>query len=142
VVSGTGLGLVARCLLATGADPSLSTHPLAAVAASGNQDLPAAVAAAAEQGDPLACEALDLWLSAYGSACGDLALAALVRGGIWLAGGTAGKLIEPLRRGGFCGAFLDKGRMAAVLEPIPITAIIDPAIGSFSAACRARMLLG
>jgi glucokinase len=32
--------------------------------------------------------------------------------------------------------------MAAVLEPIPITAIIDPQIGSFSAACRARMLLG
>jgi glucokinase len=28
-----------------------------------------------------------------------------------------------------------------VLEPMPITAILDPAIGSFSAACRARQLL-
>jgi hypothetical protein len=28
-----------------------------------------------------------------------------------------------------------------VLEPLPITAITDPAIGQFSAACRARMLL-
>jgi glucokinase len=142
VVSGTGLGLVARWLLATRPVASLTAHSLAALAAAGDQGLPAAVAAAAAQGDPLACEALELWLSAYGSACGDLALAALVRGGIWLAGGTAGKLLEPLRGGGFCRAFLDKGRMAAVLEPIPITAIIDPAIGSFSAACRARMLLG
>jgi len=137
VVSGTGLGLVARWLLSEQVD-----HPLAAVAAAGDQDLPAAVAAAAEQGDPLAGSALELWLSAYGSACGDLALAGLVRGGIWLAGGTASKLLEPLRRGGFCQAFLHKGRMGAVLEPIPITAIIDPAIGSYSAACRARMLLG
>ena len=137
VVSGTGLGLVARWLLAT--HPH---HPLMALAAAGDQDLPAAVAAAAEQGDPLAGAALELWLSAYGSACGDLALAALVRGGIWLAGGTAGKLLQPLRRGGFCRAFLHKGRMGAVLEPIPIKAITDPAIGSYSAACRARMLLG
>ncbi len=137
VVSGTGLGLVARWLLAT--TPEGIDHELAGVAV---QDLPAAVATAAAAGDALASAALELWLSAYGSVCGDLALAALSRGGIWLAGGTAAKLLQPLRQGGFVTAFLNKGRLAAVLEPIPITAITDAAIGSYSAACRARMLLG
>jgi len=140
VVSGTGLGLVARWLLAT--TPQGSGHPLAALAADPGQDLPAAVAAAAAAGDGLAARALELWLSAYGSVCGDLALAALSRGGVWLAGGTAAKLLSQLRSGGFERAFLNKGRLAAVLESMPITAITDAAVGSFSAACRARMLLG
>ena len=150
IVSGTGLGHVARWLLAC-RHPD-GGHPLGPTAhqwlhhdpeaAGPCPDLPAAVAAAALAGDGLAGEALDLWLSAYGSVCGDLALAALARGGIWLAGGTAAKLLASLGGSVFAEAFLNKGRMAAVLEPIPITAILDPQIGSFSAACRARMLLG
>ena len=155
VVSGTGLGDVARWLLAS-RDPD-GLHPLQGQAsrwlarsqpAAGDgatstepADLPAAVAEAAAAGEPLAAEALDLWLGAYGSVCGDLALASLCRGGIWLGGGTAGKLLAGLRSQRFSAAFLAKGRLAAVLEPMPIQAVIDPAFGSFSAACRARMLL-
>lgn len=140
VVSGTGLGLVARWLLAT--SPAGAGHGLAAVAAAGDQDLPAAVAQAAAAGDPLAREALDLWLGAYGSVCGDLALTGLSRGGIWLAGGTAAKLLEELRGPHFSAAFLAKGRLGRILAEIPVRAITDPAVGSFSAAWRARMLLG
>jgi len=136
VVSGTGLGHVGRWLMqerhADGSHPLQRQSPA---------DLPAAVAQAAEAGDTLAQEALALWLEAYGSVCGDLALTGLSRGGIWLAGGTAGKLLEALRQPCFTQAFLAKGRLAAVLECLPITAITDPAIGRFSAACRARMLL-
>ncbi|MFM7269502.1 MAG: glucokinase, partial [Cyanobium sp.] len=123
-------------------------HPLAPVAdrwlesGGAEADLPAALAAAAAAGEPLAREALDLWLGAYGSVCGDLALATLSRGGIWLAGGTAAKLLSELRAGVFAEAFLAKGRLLPVLADMPIQAITDPAIGSFSAACRARMLLG
>lgn len=137
VVSGTGLGEVARWLLHTrhpNGDHLLSDH------AQGD-DLPAAVAGAAAQGEPLAREALDLWISCYGSVCGDLALAGLSRGGIWLAGGTAGKLLADLRSPHFEQAFLNKGRLGAVLADMPITAVVDPAIGQFSAACRARMLV-
>ncbi len=136
VVSGTGLGHVARWLLAT-RHPD-GDHPLQLQQP---DDLPAAVAAAAATGDALAAEALDLWLGAYGSVCGDLALATLSRGGIWLAGGTAGKLLDDLRSPAFLEPFLAKGRLSPVLEPLPITAICDPAIGQYSAACRARMLL-
>jgi glucokinase len=147
IVSGTGLGHVARWLLRTHAEGP--AHPLQDLAArwrqaggGERQDLPAAVAAAAAGGDPLARAALDLWLGAYGSVCGDLALVCLPRGGIFLAGGTAAKLQAELRSAAFLEAFQQKGRLAALLEPIPIDAVLDPAIGSFSAACRARMLLG
>ncbi len=150
VVSGTGLGHVARWLM--GQEQTVGDHPLAAEvrrlprgepgSESSPTDLPAAVAAAAAAGDPLASRALRLWLGAYGSVTGDLALGCLARGGIWLAGGTAAKQLEGLRSSPFSEAFLAKGRLRSTLEPIPITAILDPAIGSFSAACRARMLLG
>jgi glucokinase len=140
VVSGTGLGHVARWLLAS--RQSAEPHPLDAVAADLQADLPAAVAAAAQRGEPLAREALELWLSAYGSVVGDLALASLSRGGIWLAGGTAAKLLEPLRSPVFRAAFLAKGRLRPALETMPIQALIDPEVGSFSAACRAKDLVG
>ena len=137
VVSGTGLGEVARWLLHI-RHPN-GDHPLSAHAK--GDDLPAAVAAAATQGEALARDALSFWIGCYGSVCGDLALAGLSRGGIWLAGGTAGKLLEDLRSPGFEQAFLNKGRLEPVLAAMPITAVIDPAIGQFSAACRARMLV-
>lgn len=155
VVSGTGLGHVARWLLSHH-DPK-GELPLSGVAlrwqqkATGGEaaggaaglaaDLPAAVAEAAGRGDGLAREALDLWLGAYGSVVGDLALACLSRGGIWLAGGTAGKLLAELRAPVFQDAFLAKGRLRSTLESLPIHAVIDPAVGSFSAACRALALL-
>ena len=145
VVSGTGLGHVARWLLARRS--GIGPHPLEdevrrCQAGGGGGDLPAAVAAAAASGEPLAREALELWLGAYGAVTGDLALACLSRGGIWLAGGTAAKLLEGLRSPTFNQAFLAKGRLAPTLGGIPIRAITDPAVGSFSAACRARALLG
>lgn len=137
VVSGTGLGEVARWLLHIhhpGGDHPLSNH------AEGSE-LPAAVATSAASGENLACKALEIWSGCYGSVCGDLALAGLSRGGIWLAGGTAGKLLQTLRSPTFDQAFLNKGRLKPVLASMPITAVVDPAIGQFSAACRARMLL-
>jgi len=137
VVSGTGLGEVARWLLHIhhpGGD-----HPLIPLAE--GPELPAAVVASAALGESLACTALEIWIGCYGSVCGDLALAGLSRGGVWLAGGTAGKLLKSLRTPSFSQAFLNKGRLEPVLASMPITAVVDPAIGQFSAACRARMLL-
>ena len=139
VVSGTGLGAVARWLLAErhpGGD-----HPLWAQLGTGG-DWPRVVAEAADGADPLAQEACQIWLGAYGAVTGDLALTTLCQGGIWLAGGTAGKQLEGLRSPAFLEAFLAKGRLRPVLEPIPIQAITDPSVGVFSAACRARMLVG
>ena len=137
VVSGTGLGEVMRWQLAT--QPGGAAHPLAAAAP---PTLPAATAAAAAQNDPLARTALDLWLGAYGSVAGDLALQSLCRGGLWVGGGTAGKLLAELGSRAFLDPFLAKGRLSPVVEQIPVMALTDPEAGLFSAACRARMLHG
>lgn len=145
VVSGTGLGHVARWLLAQEDGRSHALHDIGErwlnpTPGDGEADLPAAVARLASEGDLLALKALNVWIDLYGSVCGDLALAGLSRGGVWLAGGTAAKLLPQLQAGGFTRAFLHKGRLGAVLENVPITAITDPDIGLYSAACRARML--
>ena len=135
VVSGTGLGDVMRWRLAS--HPDGRNHALMATP---ETDLPAATAAAATAGDPLARAALDLWLAAYGSAAGDLALQSLCFGGLWVAGGTAGKLLQELQSDRFLGPLLNKGRLSSVVEQIPVHALIDAETGLFSAACRARLL--
>lgn len=154
VVSGTGLGHVFRWCLATSPANAASPHPLSQTAAawlaglndadasSANADLPAAVASAAQAGDPLARQALDLWLGAYGSAAGDLILHTLCFGGLWLGGGTAGKLLAELRSPAFCEPLQAKGRMRGLVERVPVSALVDSGTGLFSAACRARMLHG
>lgn len=151
VASGTGLGHVFRWFLERSGQ---ADHPLAATAqawllAQGDPqasadglDLPAAVAAAAQAGDPLARQSLDLWLGAYGSAAGDLVLHTLCYGGLWLGGGTAGKLLAELRSPAFCEPLQAKGRMRGLVERVPVTALVDSDTGLFSAACRARMLHG
>jgi glucokinase len=99
------------------------------------------VTEAADRGDPLALAALQTWLGAYGSVAGDLALQSPCRGGLWVGGGTAGKLLHHLRSPAFLEPFGAKGRLSPVLSGIPLQALIDPGAGLFSAACRARMLL-
>ncbi len=150
VVSGTGLGHVARWMLRE-RDPG-GSHPLQAPAEAWWQaerqglaerpDLPALVAQAALAGEALAAAAFDLWLGAYGSAAGDLALQTLCSGGLWVGGGTAAKLLPQLRSPVFLEAFGAKGRLSPVLKTIPLRALVDPAAGLFSAACRARTLMG
>tara|TARA_B100002052_G_scaffold164511_1_gene149839 strand:+ start:552 stop:1649 length:1098 start_codon:yes stop_codon:yes gene_type:complete len=141
IVSGTGLGHVAHWLLQK---PDAAMHPLRSVAEAWRHnspnDLPAQVSLAAEEGDPLMQRALQLWLEAYGSAAGDLALQELCTGGLWVGGGTASKQLKGLRSDSFLNAMRDKGRFRELLEGMQVTAVIDPDAGLFSSACRARML--
>ena len=141
IVSGTGLGHVAHWLLQK---PDAAMHPLRSVAEAWRRnspnDLPAQVSLAAEAGDPLMQRALQLWLEAYGSAAGDLALQDLCTGGLWIGGGTAAKQLKGLQSKSFLNAMRDKGRFRALIEGLQVTAVIDPDAGLFSAACRARML--
>ena len=141
IVSGTGLGHVAHWLLQK---PDAGMHPLRSVAEAWRRnspnDLPAQVSLAAEEGDPLMQRALQLWLEAYGSAAGDLALQELCTGGLWVGGGTASKQLKGLRSESFLNAMRDKGRFRELIEGLQVTAVIDPDAGLFSAACRAQML--
>jgi glucokinase len=141
IVSGTGLGHIATWLLQK---PDTQQHPLQPVAqewrTNKSCDLPAKVGMAAEQGDPLMQRAQTIWLSAYGSAAGDLALQELCTGGLWIGGGTAAKQLAGLQSATFLEAMRQKGRFKEFLAGLRVTAVIDPEAGLFSAACRARIL--
>ena len=88
----------------------------------------------------LMSEALQLWLSAYGSASGDLALQELCSSGLWIAGGTAAKNLDGIRSFTFLNAFRNKGRFQSYLERIPLILIKDPEATIFSSACRAHLI--
>ena len=141
VASGTGLGNIAYWLLNKVENRN---HLLYESAINwrnyNNKDLPALASEYAAQGDPLMKHAVNIWLSAYGAAAGDLALHELCTGGLWICGGTTQKHIDGLNSKTFMNALCMKGRFEKFLISIPITAITDPLAGLFSAACRARML--
>lgn len=76
--------------------------------------------------DPLAMEVLDIFFSILGSFAGDVALMLGARGGIYLAGGIAPKLIDRLKNSTFRERFEAKGRVRTYLEAIPTWLITDP----------------
>lgn len=70
--------------------------------------------------DPLASQALDLWLSCYGAFAGDLAMHWLARGGVYLAGGMAAKLMPGVDCTPFIEAFLAKREHRDLVDDMPI----------------------
>lgn len=101
-------------------------------------DLSAEVSKAALAGGDFLCEqAMNLFISAYGAEAGNLALAILPYGGLYLAGGIAPKILQMLQQGAFMKAFLRKGRMRPLLEKIPVYVILDPRVGLIGAALTA-----
>lgn len=106
------------------------------------EDPPAAITAAALQGhDQAAAATLRLFLKVYGAHAGNVALNCLARGGVFIAGGIAPKILPALRDGSFVRAFADKGRMSALLVSIPVHVITNERVGLLGAALAARRLI-
>jgi glucokinase len=102
----------------------------------------AAISEAALQGsDELAVRALDLFLKVYGAQAGNLALTAWAQGGVFVAGGIAGKILPRLTRGGFVEAFLNKGRYRAALSAFPLHVVTNPKVGLAGSVAAAMRLL-
>lgn len=81
--------------------------------------------------------ALHLWVATYGSEAGNLALKTLARGGVYVGGGIAPKIIEKLQDGTFVEAFCDKAKFRAILSQIPICVILNDDCALLGAASRA-----
>lgn len=137
VVSGPGLVRIYAFLRDAGAAPEST-----ALREAMHQGDPAAAisAFALTRNDPLASLALDLFIRVYGAQAGNLALACLAQGGVYIAGGIAPKIIERLRGGLFLTAFNDKGRMAPLTAEMPVRVILNPRAGLFGAALAAARL--
>jgi glucokinase len=89
-------------------------------------DIAAAISRAATAGsDDICIETMNLFVHLYGTEAGNLALKAMSRGGIYVGGGIAPKILPMLQQGGFIEAFLAKGRMRNVLEAMPVRVILN-----------------
>jgi glucokinase len=78
--------------------------------------------------DPLCVETLDWFARLYGAEAGNLALKMNARGGVYLGGGIAPKVLSALQKGAFLAGFLDKGRMRDLVEAMPVRVIRNEAI--------------
>ncbi len=102
-------------------------------------DPAAAISAAAQDGSSaLASDALDLFVSLYGSEAGNLALKMMATGGLFIGGGIAPKIIDRLRGGAFISAFHAKGRMQPLVESMPVKVILNDRTALLGAARHAE----
>ena len=77
---------------------------------------------------------MELFISLYGALAGNLALQYLSKGGIYLGGGIAPKIVPLLQEGGFIQAFLAKGRFENYLSEIPVKVVMDESLPLLGAA--------
>ena len=90
--------------------------------------------------DPIATQAVQLWLSCYGAFAGDLALHWLARGGVYLAGGMAAKLLPYIDTAPFTQAFLNKREHANLVKNMPIYLLTAEDLGLRGALALALAL--
>lgn len=139
VVSGPGLMRIFSFLQDSGAGvPSKQLQE----AARDNPDTSSVIGEfGLEKRDPLAVRALDVFAAAYGAFAGNMALATLARGGVYLGGGIAPKVADKLKDGTFMRAFTSKGRFAELLSTIPVYIIMNPRVGLLGALSEAQRML-
>lgn len=131
ILSGAGLVKIFEYLTDTGLET-----PAAALNVAMLESDPAAVISAfgLDGRDKAAVRALDMFMDIYGAQAGNLALTTLAKGGVYVAGGIAPKIIAGLKQGRFMRAFNDKGRFSPLMQRIPVKVVINPNVGLMGAA--------
>ena len=79
-------------------------------------------------------EAVDLFVSLYGSQAGNLGLATLAVAGVYVGGGIVTKLLPKVTAGAFLRAFLDKEPHQALMRRMPLAVILTPKASLIGAA--------
>jgi len=144
IISGTGLSRIAEWRLSK---PDAQNHPLQEylkkikIFDTTRKELPEKICKLSKEGDQIMIEVERIWLGAYASLLGDVALQELCFGGLWISGGTASKHFKNFKSDLFMKQYFAKGRLKDILKTIPMKVILDEEFGLFSAACRAKMLI-
>jgi glucokinase len=134
VLSGAGIGRIAAFMHARSPEAALAE-------ALATPDPAAAIGAAADRGNPGALRVVERFVSIYGSQLGDMALAALPRGGVFVAGGIAPRWSKHFQTSVFVDSFRNKPPMQALLSGLPLRLIVHPQPGLLGAAVAARRML-
>ncbi len=139
VLSGAGLFNIYQFLRDTG---RCGKEPAWLSARFEKEDPAAVIAEAARLKRSRPCgAALDLFVSIYGAAAGNLALQVMASGGIFIGGGIAPKIIWKLKEGAFIKAFMDKGRLTSIVRSIPVKVIMNDRAALLGAAAYAARLI-
>lgn len=102
------------------------------------ENIAAALTQLAEtQPNSLARQAVDLFCAAYGAFAGDMAMTYMARGGVYIAGGIAARILPLLRSGPFLNAFNAKVEHRELALRMPLRVITDPLLGLRGAASLA-----
>ena len=96
---------------------------------------------ALKQNHPIAVKSLDLFVEIYGAYSGNLALAGLCHGGVYIAGGIAPKIIDKLKDGNFIRLFCEKGRYSKMMRDFPVYVVMNPKIGVMGSAQEIKRIL-
>lgn len=83
--------------------------------------------------DEAADRALSLFVQIYGSYIGNIALLFKPHGGIYITGGIAAKIVKKMQSEEFINAYLNKGRMRALVEQIAVYLVTNERIGVLGA---------
>ncbi len=100
------------------------------------------ISAAALAGEPQAAAAVDLFARLLAAAAGNLALTSLPRGGVYLSGGIAPRILPFLLQPAVRAAFTDKPPMRPLLEQLPLQVVLNEYLGLLGAASVAARLAG
>jgi glucokinase len=105
-------------------------------------DAPAAVVARADGGDPVALDAVRLFVAVLAAYAGNLALVFNPLGGIYLCGGVLAHLAGWLVPADFVDRFTAKGRMADIVGRIPVHLVTRHDTGLAGASYLLRKING
>jgi glucokinase len=134
VLSGRGFRTVHEFL-----DPSVQ-HP--SFGQPGGDSAPEITRGALDGSCRVCVETLDLWTALYGAEAGNLALKALSRGGVFVAGGIVTKILPKMKDGAFVRAFCEKSKFADLLSRVPIRIVLNEEAPMLGAAAEAARALG
>jgi glucokinase len=83
---------------------------------------------------PLCVATLETFVSILGAEAGNLALKVVATGGVYLGGGIPPRILPILEKGHILKAFRAKGRLSALVAPIPVHVILNPQAALLGAA--------
>jgi glucokinase len=87
--------------------------------------------------DHVCRDALRMFVMIYGAEAGNLALKVMAKGGVFVGGGIAPRILSVMRQWGFIDAFHDKGRFSGFMKDIPVYVILNEKVALFGAARKA-----
>lgn len=137
VLSGPGLVHVAEVMHEQVGEEALWRSHLEE---SGANDAAEGVSTRALEHRCASCEtAMEVFVGVYGAEAGNLAVRGLTRGGVYLGGGIAPKILPALSSPGFLEAFRKKDHLEPLLATIPVQVILEQRTAMLGAARYAAL---